>query len=59
MGNAAGLAQAGGRIDYFSGTPRADAIDRWIYVAMAGGEVIPHLTYVITRESFASGPLAA
>ncbi|MFN9634676.1 MAG: GNAT family N-acetyltransferase [Erythrobacteraceae bacterium] len=26
---------------------------------MAGGEVIPHLTYVITRESFASGPLAA
>lgn len=26
---------------------------------MAGGEIIPHLTYVITRESFASGPLAA
>ncbi|MFY8048736.1 MAG: GNAT family N-acetyltransferase [Erythrobacter sp.] len=24
---------------------------------MAGGEVIPHLTYVVTRESFASGPL--
>lgn len=26
---------------------------------MAGGEVIPHLTYAITRESFASGPLAS
>lgn len=26
---------------------------------MAGGEVIPHLTYVIARESFATGPLAA
>jgi RimJ/RimL family protein N-acetyltransferase len=26
---------------------------------MAGGEVIPHLTYVMTREDFASGPLAA
>jgi RimJ/RimL family protein N-acetyltransferase len=26
---------------------------------MAGGEVIPHLTYVITREDFATGPLAA
>jgi len=26
---------------------------------MAGGEVIPHLTYVITRASFATGPLAA
>ena len=26
---------------------------------MAGGEVIPHLTYVITPEDFASGPLAA
>ncbi|MFY7744647.1 MAG: GNAT family N-acetyltransferase [Erythrobacter sp.] len=25
---------------------------------MAGGEIIPHLTYVITRESFAKGPLA-
>jgi RimJ/RimL family protein N-acetyltransferase len=25
---------------------------------MAGGAVIPHLTYVITRESFAQGPLA-
>lgn len=34
MGNAAGLAEAGGRIDHFSGTPRADAIDRWIYVVM-------------------------
>jgi len=26
---------------------------------MAGGEVIPHLTYVITRDDFARGPLAA
>lgn len=26
---------------------------------MTGGEVIPHLTYVITREDFAAGPLAA
>lgn len=26
---------------------------------MAGGEVIPHLTYVITAEDFALGPLAA
>lgn len=26
---------------------------------MAGGEVIPHLTYTITREDFASGPLAS
>jgi RimJ/RimL family protein N-acetyltransferase len=26
---------------------------------MAGGEVIPHLTYVMTAEDFASGPLAA
>lgn len=25
---------------------------------MAGGKVIPHLTYVITRQSFAAGPLA-
>jgi len=25
---------------------------------MAGGEVIPHLTYVITAEDFAQGPLA-
>jgi RimJ/RimL family protein N-acetyltransferase len=25
---------------------------------MAGGAVIPHLTYVITRDDFASGPLA-
>jgi RimJ/RimL family protein N-acetyltransferase len=25
---------------------------------MAGGEVIPHLTYIITREDFAAGPLA-
>jgi len=25
---------------------------------MAGGEVIPHLTYAITRDSFAEGPLA-
>jgi RimJ/RimL family protein N-acetyltransferase len=26
---------------------------------MAGGKIIPHLTYVITAEDFASGPLAA
>lgn len=25
---------------------------------MAGGEIIPHLTYAITRDSFAEGPLA-
>jgi N-acetyltransferase len=25
---------------------------------MAGGEVVPHLTYVITRDDFAQGPLA-
>lgn len=25
---------------------------------MAGGEVIPHVTYVITRDDFAKGPLA-
>jgi RimJ/RimL family protein N-acetyltransferase len=25
---------------------------------MAGGEIIPHLTYVITRDDFAQGPLA-
>ncbi|UYV15684.1 GNAT family N-acetyltransferase [Porphyrobacter sp. ULC335] len=25
---------------------------------MAGGAVVPHLTYAITRESFANGPLA-
>ena len=25
---------------------------------MAGGAVIPHLTYVITREQFAQGPLS-
>jgi RimJ/RimL family protein N-acetyltransferase len=25
---------------------------------MAGGEIIPHLTYVITREDFSTGPLA-
>jgi N-acetyltransferase len=25
---------------------------------MAGGEVIPHVTYVITRDDFARGPLA-
>jgi RimJ/RimL family protein N-acetyltransferase len=25
---------------------------------MAGGAVVQHLTYAITRESFASGPLA-
>ncbi len=26
---------------------------------MAGGDIIPHLTYVVTREDFATGPLAA
>ena len=25
---------------------------------MAGGEVIPHVTYAITRDDFARGPLA-
>lgn len=25
---------------------------------MAGGQIIPHLTYIVTRESFARGPLA-
>jgi RimJ/RimL family protein N-acetyltransferase len=25
---------------------------------MAGGEIVPHLTYAITREDFVSGPLA-
>lgn len=25
---------------------------------MAGGEIVPHLTYIITREDFATGPLA-
>ena len=37
----------------------AQLTDRREERIMAGGEVIPHLTYVITRESFASGPLAA
>jgi len=33
--------------------------DRTEVRVMAGGEVIPHLTYVITRDEFARGPLAA
>ncbi|WDA41720.1 GNAT family N-acetyltransferase [Erythrobacter sp. BLCC-B19] len=37
----------------------AQLTDRREERIMAGGEVIPHLTYVITRESFATGPLAA
>ncbi len=35
----------------------AQLTDRREERIMAGGEVIPHLTYVVTRESFASGPL--
>lgn len=37
----------------------AQLTDRREERIMAGGEIIPHLTYVITRESFAAGPLAA
>lgn len=37
----------------------AQLTDRREERIMAGGAVIPHLTYVITRESFATGPLAA
>ena len=37
----------------------AQLTDRREERIMAGGEVIPHLTYVITRECFATGPLAA
>jgi len=36
----------------------ASLTDRREERIMAGGAVIPHLTYVITRESFAQGPLA-
>lgn len=36
----------------------AQLTDRREERIMAGGEIIPHLTYAITRESFASGPLA-
>lgn len=37
----------------------AQLTDRREERIMAGGEVIPHLTYVITAKDFASGPLAA
>lgn len=37
----------------------AQLTDRREERIMAGGEIMPHLTYVITRESFAAGPLAA
>lgn len=36
----------------------AKLTDRAEERVMAGGEVIPHLTYVITRDEFAQGPLA-
>lgn len=36
----------------------AQLTDRREERVMAGGEVIPHLTYTISRESFAEGPLA-
>lgn len=36
----------------------AQLTDRREERMMAGGEMITHLTYTITRESFASGPLA-
>jgi N-acetyltransferase len=36
----------------------AQLTDRREERVMAGGAVIPHLTYAITRESFARGPLA-
>lgn len=36
----------------------AQLTDRREERIMAGGEIIPHLTYAITRQSFASGPLA-
>jgi len=35
----------------------AQLTDRREERIMAGGEIVPHLTYVITRESFAKGPL--
>lgn len=37
----------------------AKLTDRAEERVMAGGEVIPHLTYVIRREDFSKGPLAA
>lgn len=37
----------------------AQLTDRREDRVMAGGTVIPHLTYIITRAGFASGPLAA
>ncbi len=36
----------------------AKLTDRREERVMAGGQLIPHLTYVITREDFASGPLS-
>ena len=36
----------------------AQLTDRREERIMAGGEIIPYLTYAITRESFAQGPLA-
>lgn len=36
----------------------AQLTDRREERIMAGGEIIPHLTYAITREDFARGPLA-
>lgn len=36
----------------------AQLTDRVETRVMAGGAVIPHLTYVITRDDFANGPLA-
>lgn len=36
----------------------ASLTDRHEQRIMAGGEIIPHLTYVITRDDFANGPLA-
>ncbi|WP_086608781.1 GNAT family N-acetyltransferase [Erythrobacter donghaensis] len=36
----------------------AQLTDRREERIMAGGAIIPHLTYVITRDSFAAGPLA-
>lgn len=36
----------------------AQLTDRREERIMAGGTIIPHLTYIVTRASFASGPLA-
>jgi N-acetyltransferase len=36
----------------------AKLTDRAEERVMAGGEIIPHLTYAITRDDFAKGPLA-